>query len=413
MDIRDRIKELRRVPANELRPNPKNWRTHPEAQLNAIRGVLAEVGFAGAELARELPDGSLELIDGHARAEVAGTAAVPVLVLDVDEAEADKILATFDPIGAMAEADAVKLDAVLREVDTGNEALQEMLADLAKDEGLYLDDVPEVIEDEVPEPPAKPVTELGDLYQLGDHRLLCGDSTDKENLRVLMDGRQADLWLTDPPYNVALGMDETPEQAKKRNRRTDGKVVANDKMSDTEFLEFLKKSFQSAFDVLKAGASFYIWHADSEGLNFRLAIKECGQITRQCLIWNKHSLCMGRQDYQWKHEPCLYGWKSGASHGWYADRKQTTVINFDKPSRSEEHPTMKPVGLFSYQIANSTAPQGLVFDPFLGSGTTIVAAEQLGRAAYGCELAPEYCDVIVQRWETLTGKKATKTKKQK
>ena len=144
--------------------------------MRNVIGVLAEVGFAGAELARELPDGSLELIDGHARAEVAGTAAVPVLVLDVDEAEADKILATFDPIGAMAEADAVKLDAVLREVDTGNEALQEMLADLANSEGLYLDQVPEVIEDEVPEPPAKPVTKLGDIYTLGDHRLLCGDS---------------------------------------------------------------------------------------------------------------------------------------------------------------------------------------------------------------------------------------------
>ncbi len=408
MNIRDRIKELRRVPANELRPNPNNWRTHPEKQLNAIRGVLAEVGFAGAELARELEDGTLELIDGHARAEVAGTAEVPVLVLDVDEAEANKILATFDPIGAMAESDAVKLDAVLRDVDTGSEALQEMLADLAEDADLYLDDEPEVVEDEVPEPPSDPITKPGDIYTLGDHRLLCGDSTDKENLGLLMNGRQADLWLTDPPYNVALGMDETPEQAKKRNRRTDGKVVANDKMSDTDFLEFLKRSFQSAFDVLKAGASFYIWHADSEGLNFRLAIKECGQLTRQCLIWNKHSLCMGRQDYQWKHEPCLYGWKSGASHGWYADRKQTTVIDFDKPSRSAEHPTMKPVGLFSYQIANSTAPQGLVFDPFLGSGTTIVAAEQLGRAAYGCELSPQYCDVIIERWQNLTGEKATR-----
>ena len=162
-----------------------------------------------------------------------------------------------------------------------------------------------------------------------------------------------------------------------------------------------------AFSVIKPGASFYIWHADSEGYNFRGAVFECKQKVRQCLIWVKQALVMGRQDYQWKHEPCLYGWRDGASHGWYADRKQTTVLEFDRPSRSEEHPTMKPVALFAYQIGNSTAPQGLVYDPFLGSGTTLIAAEQLGRKCYGMEISPQYCDVIVKRWETLTGKTAT------
>ena len=408
MNIRDRIKDLRRVPANELRPNPRNWRTHPEKQLDAIRGVLAEVGFAGAELARELDDGTLELIDGHARAEVAGTAEVPVLVLDVDEAEANKILATFDPIGAMAESDAAKLDAVLRDVDTGSEALQEMLADLADNANLYLDDEPEVVEDEVPEPPADPVTQPGDVWLLGRHRLLCGDSTKEKDVNRLIDGKNADLWLTDPPYNVALGMDETPEQAKKRNRRTDGKVVANDKMSDSDFRTFLTTCFQTAFCAMKPGASFYIWHPDREVHNFCGAVRDCGQIVRQCVIWVKNSLVMGRQDYQQKHEPCLYGWKKGASHSWYSDRKQTTLLEFSRPTKSADHPTMKPVELFAYQIGNSTACEDLVYDSFLGSGTTLIAAEQLDRTCYGMELSPEYCDVIVERWQNLTGEKATR-----
>ena len=398
MNIRDRIKELRRVPANELRPNPNNWRTHPEKQLNAIRGVLAEVGFAGAELARELEDGTLELIDGHARAEVAGTAEVPVLVLDVNEAEANKILATFDPIGAMADSDAAKLDAVLRDVETANEDLSQMIADLANEAGLYIDDfASEIEEDEVPEPPADPITKPGDLWVLGRHRLLCGDSTKEQDVKSLMDGNKADLWLTDPLYNVAY-----------TGKTSDALTIQNDSMSDDNFRKFLRSCFAHSFEVLKPGASFYIWHADSEGYNFRGAVHECEQTVRQCLIWAKNTMVMGRQDYQWKHEPCLYGWKKGASHGWYSDRKQTTLLEFERPTRSSEHPTMKPVTLFSYQIGNSTAPQGLVYDSFLGSGTTLIAAEQLGRTCYGMELSPQYCDVIVERWQNLTGEKATR-----
>ena len=406
MKIRDRIRELRRVPAADLRPNPKNWRTHPQAQADALKGVLAEVGIADAVLARELPDGSLMLIDGHLRVETMPTETVPVLVLDVDEAEADKVLATLDPLAAMAEADAAKLDAILRDIDTGSEAVQKMLADVADDAGLYQDDAKEIVEDDIPEPPADPITKPGDLWLLGDHRLLCGDSTKAEDVERLMAGAKADLMLTDPPYNVALGMNETPEQAKARNRRTDGKVVANDSMSDEEFRAFLVSCFQCGLDCMKPGASFYVWHADSEGFNFRGAIRDCGEKVRQCLVWAKDVLVMGRQDYQWQHEPCLYGWKEGAAHGWYSDRKQTTLLRFDRPSRNQEHPTMKPVALFAYLMSNSTAPQGLAYDPFLGSGTTLVAAEQLGRKCYGMEISPAYCDVIVKRWETLTGKTA-------
>jgi hypothetical protein len=201
LNIRDRIRELRRVKAGELRPNPKNWRTHPQAQQDALRGVLAEVGIADALLARELPDGSLMLVDGHLRADTDPSVEWPVLILDVDDAEADKLLATFDPLAGMAEADPVKLDALLREVDTGSEALQKMLAELADEAGLYQGNG-EVVEDEVPEPPADPVTKPGDLWLLGEHRLLCGDSTKAEDVARVLGDRKPFLMVTDPPYGV-------------------------------------------------------------------------------------------------------------------------------------------------------------------------------------------------------------------
>jgi site-specific DNA-methyltransferase (adenine-specific) len=396
MKIRDRIRELRRVPASELRPNPKNWRTHPEAQANALRGLLSEIGIADAVLARELPDGSLMLVDGHLRAETLGDETVPVLVLDVDEAEADKVLATLDPLAAMAEADAAKLDAILREVDTGSPDVQQLLADLADEAGLYQDEAKEIVEDEIPEPPADPITKPGDLWLLGEHRLLCGDSTKAEDVERLMAGAKADLMLTDPPYNVAY-----EGGSKKRT------AIQNDSMDADSFRSFLSSCFRCAFDSMQPGAAFYIWHADTEGYNFRGAVIDCGQQVRQCLVWAKDNSMFSRQDYHWKHEPCLYGWKEGAAHSWHSDRKQTTVLEFARPSRSDEHPTMKPVALFAYLAGNSSGKGQLVYDPFLGSGTTLIAAEQLGRKCYGMEISPQYCDVIVKRWETLTGKKAT------
>ena len=177
----------------------------------------------------------------------------------------------------------------------------------------------------------------------------------------------------------------------------------NDKMTNEEFYEFLLKFYRIALDNIKEGASFYIWHADSEGLNFRKALFEAGGKVRQTIIWNKSSLIMGRQDYQWKHEPCLYGWKDGAAHKWYSDRKQPTVIDLTKPSNSKFHPTMKPVELFGYQIGNSTKKADSVLDTFGGSGTTMIACEQLGRKSYLCELDPKYVDVIVQRYINFKG----------
>ena len=398
MEFKNRVKELRMVKGSELHPHPRNWRKHPEKQLKALRGLLGEVGFAGAELARELEDGTLQLIDGHARASMVGDQEIPVLVLDVDESEADKILATFDPIGAMAETNKENLDAILRGIQTSDEEVAKLLSDLAQDAGLYLGEDADLLTDpdDVPDAPEDPITKQGDLWLMGEHRLLCGDSTNAEDVTRLMNGRKADLWLTDPPYNVAY-----------TGKTQDALTIDNDSMGDAEFRSFLVKCFQIAFDNLKAGGSYYIWHADTEGLNFRGAINDCGETLRQCLVWQKNVMVMGRQDYHWQHEPCLYGWKKGASHGWYNDRKQTTLLVFDRPSRSTEHPTMKPVRLFQYQIGNSTAPQGLVFDSFLGSGTTLIACQELGRTCYGLELSPSYCDVIVARWEAATGKKAT------
>jgi site-specific DNA-methyltransferase (adenine-specific) len=249
--------------------------------------------------------------------------------------------------------------------------------------------------DDVPETPEEPVTKLGDLWVLGDHRLLCGDSTDTIALERLMQNKPADLWLTDPPYNIAY-----EGGSKKR------KAIENDKMTSNEFKCFLIEVYKSANCFLRPGAAFYIWHADSEGLNFRLAADEIGWRVRQTLIWNKNNSAFGRSDFHWKHEPCLYGWMEGGAHSWYNDRKQTTVLDFDRPSRSEQHPTMKPIALFEYCLGNNTKNGDVVLDSFGGSGTTIIAAERLGRKARLMELDPAYCDVIVKRWEDFTGKKA-------
>ena len=226
--------------------------------------------------------------------------------------------------------------------------------------------------------------------------MMCGDSTNDRDVDALMDGKLADMYLTDPPYNV----DYT-------GKTKDALKIENDTMGDDAYREFLVKAFTCAREAMKAGAVFYIWHADSEGYNVRFACRAAEMQVRQCLVWRKHSLVLGRQDYQWQHEPCLYGWKDGAAHLWAADRKQTTVLDFDRPTKSKEHPTMKPVKLFDYQIQNNTKGQDIVYDGFAGSGTTVVACEQNGRIACCMEYDPKYCDVIIKRWEALTGETAT------
>ena len=217
-------------------------------------------------------------------------------------------------------------------------------------------------------------------------------------------GRQASghwggvgLFLTDPPYNVNY-----------TGKTKDALTIENDTQSDEDFRRFLVDAFAAADAVMDPGAAFYIWHADSEGFNFRGACRDVGWQVRECLVWSKNAFVLGRQDYQWKHEPCLYGWKEGAAHSWYSDRSQTTVIECDRPNRNGEHPTMKPVELFRYLMGNSTRKGDTVLDSFGGSGTTLIAAEELGRKALVMELDPVYCDVIINRWQTMTGQKAVR-----
>lgn len=245
------------------------------------------------------------------------------------------------------------------------------------------------------EPPENPNSKLGQIYQLGRHRLMCGDSTKPEDVKKLVGGVQCDLLLTDPPYNVAY-------EGKQKSKMT----IKNDRQEDSDFYKFLVDAFTAAKENMKQGAAFYIWYASAEAANFNNAANDAGLSVREELIWEKNNLVMGRQDYQWKHEPCLYGWAEGGSHAWYSDRKQTTVMHFDKPQRSDLHPTMKPVALFDYQIKNSTKSGDTVLDLFGGSGTTIMACEQDGRNACVMEYDPKYVDVIIKRWEEFTGKKA-------
>ena len=225
---------------------------------------------------------------------------------------------------------------------------------------------------------------VGDLFEIGEHRLLCGDSTQTDTFEKLFNGQMADLVVTDPPYNVNY-------------EGSNGLKIKNDNMSKESFYQFLYDYFTAQSSYSKAGGAWYIWHADLEGMNFRKAFQDSGLKLSSTLIWNKKSLVMGRSDYQWKHEPCLYGWKEGASHSWYSDRKQTTVLDFDKPQRNAEHPTMKPIPLFAYQISNSSKQGDIVADGFGGSGTTMVACHQLGRKGYLVEYDPKYCQVIIDR----------------
>jgi len=387
----------------------------------------------------QIPDGRLQLIDGHMRAEIAPDQEVPVLVLDLDEAEADKLLAVLDPLAGMAEANKEALAALIGEIETDSDALKAMLDDLCQKNGIGQTPLAGARDpDDIPTPPEKPISEPGVVYRLGRHRVLCGDATRVADVQRLMGGQKAHLLLTDPPYNVAY-----------EGKTADALTIANDSMDAAAFRQFLTDAFAAANDALRPGAAFYIWHADTEGLSFRLACQEAGWPIRQCLIWAKQSPVFGRQDYHWQHEPCLYGWKPGGSHSWLGDRKQatilpgdkfagpekqrrgwsfttladggaavtiggvafvihgdnlrigeadTTLLRFDRPSRNADHPTMKPVALFEYLIANSTQRGSLILDTFAGSGTTLVAADKTGRSARCMELDPRYVDVIRRRW---------------
>ena len=389
--------KVERRPVADLIPYARNARTHSDAQVAQIAASVKEWGWTTPVLVDEA--GSI--IAGHGRVMAArklGLTDVPVMVATGwSEAQKKAYVLADNQLALNA-----GWDMDLLKVEVGDLDLEGFdLSLIGFDDKLLGDLLAQPTEgntdpDAVPEPPAVPVTVLGDVWVMGNHRLLCGDSTSIADLERLCAGQRVDMWLTDPPYNVAY-------EGGTKEKLT----IQNDSMNDESFRQFLRDAYVAADAVMKPGAVFYIWHADSEGYNFRGAAKDAGWVVRQCLIWKKSSLVMGRQDYHWKHEPCLYGWKDGAGHLWAADRKQTTILEFDKPSRNGEHPTMKPVALFEYQLLNNTKGGDIVLDSFGGSGTTMIAAEKNGRYSRLMELDPKYCDVIVTRWQDFTGQQAT------
>lgn len=380
----------------DIKPNPKNPRVIKDDKFKKLVQSLREF----PQMLEKRPlvcvtdiDGKIYPLGGNMRLKAANElkmAELPVVMADDWTAEQRNEFIIKDNVG-FGEWDWDEL---------ANDWDAQQLTDWGLDiPGFKVE--PEVEEDdyEIPDEIHTDIV-LGDLFEIGEHRLLCGDSTQTDTFKALFGEQLADLVVTDPPYNVALGM-ETKEQAKARNRRTDGLTIKNDKMSDDDFYQFLYDFYTALGSYTKAGGAWYVWHADSEVVNFRKAMTDAGLMVKQGLVWEKSSLVMGRQDYQWQHEPCLYGWKEGAAHGWYSDRKQTTILKFDKPSRNGEHPTMKPIPLFAYQIGNSSKQGDIVADGFGGSGTTMVACHQMQRKAYLVEFDPKYCQVIIDRMRKL------------
>jgi len=374
-------------PINEVIPYEKN----PRINDNAVPAVMKSIEEFGFKVPIVI-DKNGTIVTGHTRLKAAkklGMKTVPCIVADD---------LTPEQIKAFRLADNKVAEAAEWDMELLNEELDGIVdIDMSDFNFSDITDSPsfeDVVEDdgENIELPSEPKTRLGDIWVIGRHKLMCGDATSEDVLKRLMGGDKADMYLTDPPYNVAY-----------EGKTEDKLTIQNDSMEDSAFYQFLVDSFVAADSVMNEGAAFYVWHADSEGYNFRGACRAVEWELRECLIWNKNTMVLGRQDYQWKHEPCLYGWKGGAAHNWYSDRKQTTVIDMNKPNRNAEHPTMKPVQLFAYLMENSSKPGDIVLDSFCGSGTTLIACEQISRAARVLELDPKYCDVIVERYINLVG----------
>lgn len=416
--------EYRKV--SELLPYARNARTHSDTQVSQLAASIKEFGFNNPVAI----DADGMILCGHGRvmaAQKLGLTEVPTVCLShLSDTQKKAYILADNKLALNAGWDNDMLKVELEDLKFSNFDLDLVgFSTEELDEIMNQDEEPEVEDDDYTVAvPQEPKAKLGEVYILGKHRLMCGDSTSIQDVEKLMGGGeyQADLLLTDPPYNVDY------------EGGTDKKLkIKNDNMEDQAFRQFLIDVYKAADHVMKPGAPFYIWHADSEGANFRGAAKDMGWQIRECLIWVKNSLVLGRQDYQWRHEPCLYGWKAGAAH-YFTDSRaestviedqvnvdklskdelktlckklldpgiETTVIREKKPSINDVHPTMKPVKLFGRLVKNSSKRNDIVLDLFGGSGTTIVACEQLNRRAYLMELDPAYVDVIIDRYQKLT-----------
>lgn len=385
--------EIKELSLKELKPaayNPRKKLKKGDKEYEKIKQSLLKFGYVDPIIVNE----DLTVIGGHQRLTVLKdldyeTAKCVIVNLPKEDEKALNI-ALNKITGQWDEALLADLLLDLQESDFS--------LDLTGFEPPEIDDIlsnvhdKELSEDEfdVEEELKKPtVSRHGDIWQLGKHRVICGDSTKAETYKQLLDDRKANLVVTDPPYNVDV-------------KETAGKIQ-NDNMSDGDFYQFLLSMFTQVENHMEDDASIYVFHADTEGLNFRKAFKEAGFYLSGCCIWKKNSLVLGRSPYQWQHEPCLYGWKKKGKHQWFSDRKQTTIWEYDRPKSSKDHPTMKPIQLMAYPIQNSSMRGTIVLDPFLGSGSTLIAADQTGRVCYGIELDEKFVDVIVKRYIEVTG----------
>jgi len=374
------------VKINEVKPNPKNPRLIKDDKFKKLVKSIEEF----PDMLNKRPlivftdvDGKYVVLGGNMRLKALkelNYKEIPIILADewTEEQKAEFLIK--DNVG-FGEWD---WDSLANEWEV--DKLEEWGLDLPVD--LSVKEELEAEEDEfdVSEGGIETDIVIGDLFEIGEHRLLCGDSTQTDTFEKLMQGELADMVITDPPYNVAY-----------EGKTKDALKIENDSMDNDDFYKFLYDFYTALTTAVRKGGAIYVWHASSEIINFAKAMVDAGWLLKQQLIWVKNSMVMGRQDYQWKHEPCLYGWLKGDSHKWYSDRKQTTIIEFDRPNRNAEHPTMKPIGLFAYQIENSSKIGDIVIDAFGGSGTAMIACEQLKRKARVIEYDPKYCQVILER----------------
>ncbi|MDO4285187.1 MAG: site-specific DNA-methyltransferase [Eubacteriales bacterium] len=432
----------------DLKPAEYNPRVelHPgDPEFERIARSIEEFGYADPIII----NADNTIIGGHQRCNVmmaCGIEEVDVVVLDLSKEKEKGLNIALNKITGKWDEDKLKdllinLDEIGFDITlTGFERseLDDLVLKIdhsptAEDDGFDPESMDAAVGEEA-------VTKLGDVWILGRHRLLCGDATNENDMRRLMGGAEARLIVTDPPYNVAYGdkVSSNPDlTSRERVKSETGDDIRNDKMEDEEFSQFLDAVFFNIYGAAASGAAIYVFHSDSMGERFRRSFREAGVKLAECLIWEKNTFVLGRQDYQWKHEPILYGWKTGSGHYFVEDRSQDTILKNDmpdlesmdkeeilawireenpyttiqyeaKPNRSELHPTMKPVPLVGRLIANSSKPNWTVLDPFSGSGTTLIACEQTQRTCYGMEMSPHYCDIIIKRWEDLTGQKAVR-----
>lgn len=396
----------------QLLANPRNFRRHPAHQQNALKGVLVQVGWVQDVVVNQRTG---FLVDGHLRVELAmreGQTEIPVKYVDLSPEDEALVLATLDPIGALATADSDALAALLEDVTTQDESLLAMLEDLREENGIGLGAGGGLTDpDDVPEPPEGLVTKPGDLWILGGHRLLCGDCTDEAAVRRLIAENAPTLLVTDPPYGVELDMEwrdraghneMAPAERSYMKRAMGGKGISGDTKAD----------WSAAFALVPSLKVAYVWHATSHMLEVASGLVAIGFDLRQQIVWVKTVAAMSRSAYHWKHEPCWYAVRKGATAGWIGGHDQTTVWEAASPkhimsgSKEEkfDHPTQKPVELMTRSIGNH---DGDVYEPFGGSGTTMIAAEMLGRRCCVMEVEPRYCDIIVTRWENFTGNQAS------